>query len=375
MQIGFVGCSAAQPWPSRPAFRLLAPGDDPGDRRGSLPAPVVRPLQPRSYTLTPIAETSDRFADFATYVASLNDRGVVAFQATLTSGGSGVYTGSGGPIATVIESHAGPLSDVSSHPDINRAGSTCFYAGSGSGGSGVILVRDGQVIPLAGSAGPLGPTMNEAGTVAFRADLATGGSGIFSADGGSIRTVAEANGGDLGGFQGLPVINRRGSVVFRADLTVGGQGVYLGDGGPLTTLAETGDVFSDLGRFPIVNDAGAVAVCATLRGGGSGVFVLIDEQVETVIDASSPFESFRGVLLDGAGTIVFYATPTGGALGVFSGPDPVTDRLISIGGPLFGSTIVDFALNPVSINDIGQIAIRVRLADDRQFIVRADPTG
>ncbi len=93
----------------------------------------------------------------------------------------------------------------------------------------------------------------------------------------------------------------------------------------------------------------------------------------TAVDTSSPFASFRGVLLNKKGTIVFYATPRGGELGVFTGPDPQSDRLIAIGAPLFGSTVVDFALNPVSINDAGQIAIRVKLADERQFVLRADP--
>ena len=35
------------------------------------------------FTLMPIADTSDRFSDFAPYVASINDAGTVAFQATL----------------------------------------------------------------------------------------------------------------------------------------------------------------------------------------------------------------------------------------------------------------------------------------------------
>ncbi len=93
----------------------------------------------------------------------------------------------------------------------------------------------------------------------------------------------------------------------------------------------------------------------------------------TAVDTSSPFASFRGVLLNKKGTIVFYATPRGGELGVFTGPDPQSDRLIAIGASLFGSTVVDFALNPVAINDAGQIAIRVKLADERQFVLKADP--
>ena len=325
-----------------------------------------------SRSLAPVADTGDRFSDFRPYVASINNAGVVAFQATLRDGGSGVYTGTGGLISTVTDSATGRLSNVSSHPDINRGGSTCFYGSLKSGGRRVLLVRDGQIITVAATSGPLGPTMNDDETVAFRADLKSGESGIFVGSGGSVTTIAETS-GVLSVFHGLPVINSRGAVVFCADLQAGGQGLYVGDGGPLTTIAETGDRFSGLGHFPIINDGGTVAFCATLRGGGSGVFAASAGDIVTVIDASSPFESFRGVLLNNAGEIVFYATPRGKELGVFTGPDPQSDCLISIGASLFGSPVVDFALNPVSINDAGQIAIRVELGNEKQFVLRADP--
>lgn len=330
------------------------------------------PFQTGSYTLTAVADTSDRFTDFTPYAVSLNDGGVVAFQATVRGGGSGVYTGSGGPISTVIDSATGLLSNVCSHPDINQGGSACVYASFKSGGRGVVLVRDGQIITVAENAGPLGPTMNDDGTVAFRADTGSEQSGVFTGSGGRVSAIAET-GDVLSVFHGLPVINNRGSVVFCADRRAGGQGVYVGDGKQLLPIAETGAVFSGLGRFPIMNDAGTVAFCATLQGGRSGVFSASSGEITTVIDTSGPFESFRGVLLNNAGRTIFYATPRGGELGVFTGPDPLGDCVLSLGASLFGSTIVDFALNPVSINDLGQVAIRVKLANELQFILRADP--
>jgi hypothetical protein len=98
-----------------------------------------------------------------------------------------------------------------------------------------------------------------------------------------------------------------------------------------------------------------------------------DGTTTTVADTNSPFGSFRGALINRTGTILWCATPRGGELGIYTGPDPVADRIVSIGDPWFGSTVTDFALNPVSVNDAGQVAIRVRLANDRQIIVRADP--
>jgi hypothetical protein len=50
-------------------------------------------------------------------------------------------------------------------------------------------------------------------------------------------------------------------------------------------------------------------------------------------------------------------------------------RVLGVGDRLHGATVVDFALNPVSVNARGQLAIRVALDDGRQFIVRGDPAA
>jgi hypothetical protein len=121
-----------------------------------------------------------------------------------------------------------------------------------------------------------------------------------------------------------------------------------------------------------VNDCGSVAFCATLETGGAGVFTSTACAISAVVDTKDPFESFRGVLINNLGDVIFYAVPRGGSLGVYAGPDPVKDKILEIGDALFGSTLSDFALNPVSFNDANQIAIRLKLADGRQLIVRVD---
>jgi len=60
--------------------------------------------QIRAFRLTLIADTGERFSDFTPYVASVNDAGTVAFQAKLRAGGSGVFTGDGGPVVAVADS-------------------------------------------------------------------------------------------------------------------------------------------------------------------------------------------------------------------------------------------------------------------------------
>jgi len=331
-------------------------------------------FQAGSYEFTPIASTGDRFTDFVPYVPAVNNLGVVAFQATLRAGGSGVFAGSGGQLSSITVVPMDSVRDVCSHPDIDDRGSACYYANLTSGRRAVVLVRDGRISTLVGNAGPLGPTINEHGTMAYRTGAESEATGIFTRSDGLVTPIA-ATGEVFSAFLGLPVINGRGRVAFRADLASGGQGVYTGDGGPPVVVAQTGRIFSDLGQFPVMDDAGSVAFCASLAGGGSGVFVASAGDIETIIDTSGAFESFRGVLLAEEGGLIFYATPRGGKLGVFCGPDPERDCLLSVGAPFLGSTVVDFALNPVSINRVGQIAIRVKLANNEQFVLRADPRG
>ena len=241
--------------------------------------------------------------------------------------------------------------------------------------SAVVIDSRSAVTPIAttGDAlariGPAGPTMNRAGEVAFRADTRAGESGVFVARRGAVVRVADTT--EVAAFQGLPLINDRGTVAYRADLRDGGHGIYVGPGGALGRV-ETGERFCELGRFPSLNHADVVAFAARVTGGGAGVFTLERGRVTPVIDTSAGFESFRGALINDAGTVFFYGTPSGGELGVYAAADP-RRAIVAFGEALFGSTVVDFALNPVSVNARDQLAIRVRLADGRQLIVRADP--
>lgn len=333
------------------------------------------------YSLKTIARTGDIFRDFSPYVASINDHGTVAFQAALTNGGSGVFTSRGETLTTVAEtagrSEPG-FNEFYSHPDIDAQGALSFYASLKSGAQGVFVVaRSGRSGDLAETAnsfhciGPLGPTMNDRGRVAFRGEAEAGVPGVFVGDARSWTSLADA-GGELSEFHGLPVLNNRGQVVFRADMKSGGQGIFIADGEAITPLIDTSGPFSDLAAFPILDDEGRVAFVGKLESGILGLFTVFKGQVSTVVDTAGPFESFRGVLIDNAGGVVFYGTPAGGQLGVFGGPDPETDGILSLGQPLDGSTVVDFALNPVSINHRGQLAIRIALEDGRQRILRAD---
>ena len=335
------------------------------------------------YALTPVAVTGGEFVEFGPYVASIDGRGVVAFTAGLVGGGTGVFTGDGGVVTAVVDSRSGGgvgvgvVGEVCSHPDVDGRGRCCFYGVLKSGERGVFVAEGGEIERLANSHGALGPTMNEEGGVAFRAD-GEGGEGIFVSERGRTMMVART-GEEFGAFQGLPVINSAGAVVFRGDMRAGGQCIRMWDGEKTSTIIETGDEvgseLGELGSFPVLNDAGAVGFVATLRRGGSGVFVVAGGKMEMVVESGGEFESFRGVLINNAygkgGPLVFYATPVGGTLGVYVG----RELLLGIGSGFMGSRVTEFALNPVSMNEVGQLAIRVKLEDGRQAVLRADPEG
>jgi hypothetical protein len=325
------------------------------------------------FAFVPVADTVDRFSDFSPYVPSIDPQGRMAFQASLRGGGSGVFLAGDGSIADLALT-GDLIDDFISHPDICGDGSWCAYATLRSGEQAVVLGRAGRLASVADTRGsftrigPLGPVMNEAGVVAFRADTDTGGPAIFKADGASINPVADSR--RFSAFHGLPLINGSGRMVFRADFDGGGQGIIADDHGEQITLADTTGTFAELGKFPCLNEAGQVAFSATLRDGSAGVFLATVDGVAPIAATTGEFESVRGALLDDRGGVLFFATPRGGALGVY---DAMSRKILSIGDHLFGSIVTEFALNPVSINGAGQFALRLKLENQKQLIVRVTP--
>lgn len=331
--------------------------------------------EPRVCTLTTIARTGDRWRDFRPYVASIDREGAVAFQARTTEGGTGVFVREGGETRSVTTN--GPVREVVSHPALARDGSVSFYTRTEDGGGAVVLARGGASRTIAGSGqdlraiGPLGPTMNDAGVVAFRGDDASGAAGIYLWREDGVELVARADGA-IAGFEGLPVVTSSGMVVVRLDRADGGHAICVWRAGQPSVVAETGPRFRALGRFPMANEGGCVAFVAERREGGSGVFLSRDGQIETVVDGGEEFESVRGALVDDVGRCVFIATPVGGRMGLYAATPGDPTRLLSVGDSIELGMITELALNPVSINAAGQLALRLALADGAQLVARLD---
>lgn len=302
-----------------------------------------------------VAETGAKFADFGVYVPSINNRGEVAFQANLIGGGSGVYLED----RTICERDP-RVGEIVSHPDINDRGDACFYAERDGVTRMVVLDASGRVVfESPEEAGPFGPTMNEAGAGAYRATLPSGEAAIFS----TITGVVATAGALYREFHGLPLISEIGRVAFRADLLDGTPGIFW------SNVEKRAEGFDEIGRFPSIDANGRIGFVAR-RGSSWGLFASEagpDSDPGPSFLSSIQAEALRGVLINTSGVVVFYATPIGGDLGVYRPGS--SEPEFRMNGDLFGSPIVDFALNPVSVNEIGQFAVRVKLEDERQFIL------
>lgn len=308
-----------------------------------------------------VAETGDRFSDFSPYVPAIDGRGNVAFQAKLPSGETGVFIWTEGQVRQEVSVGHGLLA-IESHPDMNDDGTLCFY-GSTPEGQGLFVRAEGclrQVSPKGLLVGPLGPTINASGSIAFRA-IRAGKPGVYVAAKGECMLVAEV-GERFACFHGLPVVRECGDVAFRADLVDGRQGVYLWDGTEVSAVAESGDAWTSLGSFPSANEESLVFAAST--SSGSGVFVSTDGAIRPYVQGAG---QFRGALIAASGRVVHFVTPVDGQLAVYEG----AQKVLGIGDGWLGSSISEFALNSVSISPSGRLAIRVRLQDGRQVIVRS----
>ena len=325
-----------------------------------------------AYTYVSIADITQPDPSGLTVAGpSINSAGGVAF---LFSPGAPaddrIFTGNGGPLTTITTSKLGDT-----RPSINDAGQVSFtrmlqLAGFGKG---VFTGNGGSLTTIASDSSSFfgGDTsINNAGAVAFFAEP-VGGPGIFVGAGGPITTIADTSGRFSGFADGAP-INNGGTVAFVAVLP-GGSGIFTGSGGPTTTIADTSGPFTFFNN-PSLNDAGIVSFVAGLARGGRGIFTGDGTTITMIADPDGPFRNFFVSSINNGGLVAFQAgLDAPGEQGIYTGPDPLADKVIATGDPLFGSTVRDVVFGPKGLNDSGQIAFVAGLTDRRVVVVRADP--
>jgi len=240
-------------------------------------------------------------------VPGLNADGTVAFAASVAKGKTveGIFTGSRGRIRAVVLAGAvapgipsGTLAGFDA-PALNDRGDVAFMATVRRGretveaifhraaGKLTKLVAQGDPAPAGGVFAGFGPpALNNQGSVVFAAVIegrAVPG-GIFRAHAGQLKMLVGA--GDdtpLGGifmkFSERMAINDAGLVAFHAVLRHGpvAAGVFAVDSAGVRKVAATGDpapgggTFSNFGPWPSLDSAGSVAFVASVDAGPSSV--------------------------------------------------------------------------------------------------------
>lgn len=338
-------------------------------------------LQHQPLRLVPLAMNHGRLASFAPYVPAVDDSGRVAFQSTLANGHSALLVHDGAGLTTwaSTEDPSLPVASFCSHPDLHPGGQVCAYATLRDGSQALACMTGPGQLNLLGrppqlaGIGPLGPTMNRHDQVAVRGLLATGRSCVALIQGLVCQVLAQEDAG-LKAFEGLPVVNDSGQVAFKAQHQDGSEVVALQTGQARVIVARSGGAMAEIRPFVTLDNLGRVGFAAADSNGQAALFLGGPGGCQRLAGSDEGFESYRGLLVNDQGPVVFYGTPIGGTLGIYCGPHPVQHRLLGLGDAWEGGIVSGFALNPVSVNAHGQIAVRLALADGREFILRGDPS-
>jgi hypothetical protein len=333
----------------------------------------------QNYTFTNIVDSSGQFSSFGP--PAINAGGTAAFYADLDAGQSeGIYASSGGSVTTIVE--LGVQGDFSTLVDIDAAGQVVYRAqfinsptfevgifiGDGDNRTVIVDTLGDEFLDFQAS-----PAINSKGTVAFTGTPEATQTGIYVATQPFTPIIATTDSDFF--FLNSSSINDDGRVVFRGNF-VGGpgdQGVFVGGGGPILTIADNA---GDFDQFPLpaaINSAGTVAFHATLdEDGGSGIFTSNGGAINTIVDTSGEFNSIGTAAINSGGTVAFTARFGETGIGIFTGDDPVNDKVVKEGDPLFDSTLAtltSFAHH--GINDHGDIAFGYELANGLRGIAVA----
>jgi hypothetical protein len=341
-----------------------------------------------------VADSTQGLSEFSQFPA-INSRGAVAFVATQNGTEQEVFKWDRRDLRTIASTSGTNFTFFGDSVAINAAGVVAFQASLNTGGRAAgIFTSDGlttktiinsteQGLPGVGI-GP--PSINAAGTVAFEA-LRNGlkSTIIFTGNGGALTQVLDSLNSNFGSF-GAVAINARGEIVFLGVHKDRSQGIFLA----VPNLDEAGksenlpagavsvvDVVNNFDFFgfgdPVINDAGVVADSA---GGVAGLEIFSGNArgITARTDPSSAlFAEFEHPSMNNRGAVAFSAFETNGAQGIFveltGGASPVA--VLQTGDPLFGSTVTAVTVGRFAFNDHFQLVFGYELADGRSGIAIA----
>jgi hypothetical protein len=260
------------------------------------------------------------------------------------------------------------------------------------------------VTTIASTAGKLGfvnfnLTMNKHGEVAFMGGLDpafSGPRGLFSGTGGPVTThyldnadiVLDGHPARFSSFAERPSINLHGDIAvseaLQPDLR---PGIFVGQQGKFRTIISAAPFAEQFGQ-PVLNDKGTVGFQrGFFDNDGNFVRTIVTSNggpLTTLASTASGYGFFiAGPALNSKDEVAFSALTTDFSLdGIFTGPDPVSDRIVVSGDVIGAGTVVPFGIQfcEGGINDSGEVAFIATLDDAtvpvvgvRFVVVRAEP--
>jgi hypothetical protein len=280
-----------------------------------------------------------------------NANGQVAFNATTTVNGPGIFARTLGFPATTVAlvgtptPATGNYSSLTAFPVVNASGQVAFLARTSFDDFAIFAGTPGTTlttVALQGTAAPVGgnysqltnPAINSDGKVVFRASLTNGYGLFFGTPGTPLTTVAHSSsttpaGGVFGVFSSVPAINSAGQVAFVTNRNGDfNSAIFAGTpGSTLTSVAVMGNAAPAGGNYsamfdPALNANGQVAFLANLTGGSSnrGIFVGTPGQpLETIAlhGAAAPnaggatYSGIGNPSLNASGQVAFTSILTG----------------------------------------------------------------
>lgn len=342
----------------------------------------------------------DNNGDLATFSApSINDSGTIALFGTLDDGNRGIFTVDDEITPVVRDSELDGESDLIEDFSFNNNGTLVYTVESidpstDSRTVDLILDRDGLMTTI--------DSLNNNSQLAQRynnfvvndndvvvANTFTGAPrvsfselSLFFPDGTSEQI---ARGGSIVGDNldfdrlGIEDINNQNIVAYTAtNFTEDDTSIYTTDGRVifLSTASIRQDSINGSGQKDIViNDSGTILINIEQPSGEDELLQsTAEDTLNTLVSTDGLFDSFNEIALNNEGQVAFGAVLDNGTEGIFTGIDPESDRLIAVGDPLSGSTVVDLEFDTEGLNNSGTISFQAALADGTIGIYQADLT-
>jgi hypothetical protein len=275
-------------------------------------------------------------------VLSINNQGFVAFRGIGSNGKSGILASNGTTTRKIAaEKQDGGTFDFipSGAMSINDSGMVAFEAWvSGSPTPFNLFLGDGTMLPgqVNARAGAL-PAMNNSGTIAYSGHLSELGYSTEIQKGAEVFSLMDP----YIGQRFTPDINENGMV---ACVINNGASIVIGNGVSSPRYVD-GSLYKGKIDSGLSFDGG-VSTCAINND-------------EIVVFGARPQE--------------FIAPSNHGPLGLFTGPNPVTDKLIMEGDPLESSTIKSLYFCRNGLNNNGQVAFIATLNNGISGVWVANP--